>query len=75
MWQESTPTTTTEDVVQEANPIWQALAYCPITLRMSKLLNLVPRVRQAMETRLQTPQVTIQANFAESTAGSAIIDH
>ena len=34
----------------EADPIWQALANCPITLTMSKLLNLVPHFRQAMET-------------------------
>ena len=36
----------------EADPIWQALANCPITLTMSKLLNLVPHFRQAMETWL-----------------------
>ena len=35
----------------EENPIWDALADCPITLTMSKLLDLVPRFRQAMEVR------------------------
>ena len=59
----------------EADPIWAALAKCPITLTMSKLLNLVPRFQQAMEARLQTPHKTIPALFTETNLGPTIIDH
>ena len=53
MRQDTTPGTT--DVVSpiEVDPIWEGLADCPITLTMSKLLNLVLRFRQAMEEKLQ----------------------
>ena len=58
------------------DPIWQVLADCPITLMMSKLLNLVPRFGQAIETRLrEAEQVMIPANFVECTTGLSIVDH
>ena len=47
--QESTLAAVMEDTPPVNDPIWQALADCPITLTMSKLLKLVPRFRQAME--------------------------
>ena len=59
----------------EADPIWEALVDFPITLTMSKLLNLVPRFRQAMEARLQAPHKTIPALFTETNLGPTIIDH
>ena len=59
----------------EAYLISEALADCPITLTMSKLLNLVPQFRQAMEARLQTPHKTIPALFIETNLGPTIIDH
>ena len=59
----------------EVDPIWEALADCPITLTMSKLLNLVPRFRQAMEARLQTPHKTIPTLFMEPNPGPTVIDH
>ena len=57
------------------DPIWEALADCPITLTMSKLLNLVPRFREAMEARLQTPHKTIPTLFTEPNPGPTVIDH
>ena len=57
------------------DPIWEALADCPITLTMSKLLNLVPRFRQAMEARLQTPHKTIPAHFTKPNLGPTFIEH
>ena len=52
-----------------------ALADCPIMLTMSKLLNLVPRFRQEMEARLQTPHRAIQTLFTEPNHGPTVIDH
>ena len=43
----------------EVDLIWEALADSLIMLTMSKLLNLVPGFRQAMEIRLQTPHKAI----------------
>ena len=59
----------------EVDPIWEALADCPITLTMRKLLNLVPQFRQAMKARLQTPHKTIPVLFTEPNLGPTIIDH
>ena len=75
MRQESASGTTNAGSPAEADPIWEALADCPITLTMSKLLNLVPRFRQAMEARLQTPHKTIPTLFMETNLGPTIIDH
>ena len=47
----------------EADPIWEALVDCPITLTMSKLLNLVPRFLQAMEARLQAVRMPCGSNI------------
>ena len=47
--QESTLVAVMEDTPPVNDPIWQALGDCPITLTMSKLLKLVSRFRQAME--------------------------
>ena len=41
MCQDTTPVTTDAVIPTEVDPIWEALADCPITLTMSKLLNLV----------------------------------
>ena len=57
------------------DPILQALVDCPITLTMSKLLNLVPQFRHAIESRLQIPQATIPAHFTGPSSGLTIIDH
>ena len=73
--QESTLAAVMEDTPPVNDPIWQALADCPITLTMSKLLKLVPRFRQAMESYLYTSQITILVNFTKSTSGPAIIYH
>ena len=59
----------------EVDPIWEALADCPITLTIRKLLNLVPRFWKAMEARLQMPHKTIPALFMEPNLGRTIIDH
>ena len=59
----------------EADSIWEALVDCPITLTMSKLLNLVPQFWQAMESRMQTPHKTIPALFTETNLRLTIIDH
>ena len=75
MRQESTSDTPEIGSTAEADPIWEALADCPITLTMSKLLNLVPRFRQAMEARLQAPHKTIPTLFTETNLGPTIIDH
>ena len=75
MRQESTSDTPEIKNTVEADPIWEALADCPITLTMSKLLNLVPRFRQAMEARLQAPHKTIPTLFTETNLGPTIIDH
>ena len=75
MCQESASSTTETGSPTEADPIWEALADCPITLTMSKLLNLVPRFRQAMEARLQTPHKTIPAHFTKPNLGPTFIEH
>ena len=75
MRQDNTPTFVEEDTLLEIDLIWQALADCPITLTMSKFLNLVSRFRQAMDSRLQIPQTPILANFTEPSGRPAIIDH
>ena len=46
MRQDVAPATTDAVSPSEVDPIWEALADCPITLTMSKLLNLVPRFRK-----------------------------
>ena len=74
MRQDTTPGTTDTVSPIEVDPIWEALADYPITLTMSKLLNLVPRFRKAMEERLQTPHKTILALFMEPNLGPTIID-
>ena len=75
MRQESASGTTDAGKPAEVDPIWEALADFPITLTMSKLLNLVPQFWQAMEARLQTPHKTIPALFTEPNLGPTIIDH
>ena len=75
MRQELASNTTEAGSPTEADPIWEALVDCPITINMSKLLNLVPRFRQAMEARLQTPHKTIPALLTETNLGPTIIDH
>ena len=45
MRQDNIPTAVEEDNPSETHAIWQALADCPITLTMSKILNLVLRFR------------------------------
>ena len=75
MRQESTSGTPETGSTAEADPIWEALADCPITLTMSKLLNLVPWFQQAMQARLQAPHKTIPALFTETNLGPTIIDH
>ena len=75
MRQESASGTTNAGSPAEADPIWESLADCPITLTMSKLLNLVPQFQQAMEARLQTPHKTNPALLTETNLGPTIIDH
>ena len=75
MRQESGTDTTMAIRNEETDTIWEALAECPITLTMSKLLNLVPRFRQAMEARLQVPHRTVPALFTETNLGPTVIDH
>ena len=52
MRQESVSGTPEARSMVQVDLIWEALADCPITLTMSKLLNLVRWFRQGMETRL-----------------------
>ena len=73
--QDVTPATTDVVTPSDIDPIWQGLAVCLITLTMSKLLNLVPWFRQAMESRLQTPHKVIPTHFTEPTDGPTVIDH
>ena len=61
--------------VVEGDPIWEALADCPITLTMSKLLDLVPRFQQAMEARVQAPLQAIPTLLTETNHGPTSIDH
>ena len=42
---------------------------------MSKLLDLVPRFRQAMETRVQAPRQTIPSLLTDTSSGPTIVDH
>ena len=56
--------------------IWQELANYEITLTMDKLLNLVPRFRQTIETRMWgMDRVEILTNFTKSSTGPTMIDH
>ena len=75
MRQDVAPATTDAVTLSDVDPIWEALADCPITLTMTKLLNLVPRFRQAMESRLQTPHKVIPTLFTEPNYGPMVIDH
>ena len=49
MREDVAPATTDAVTPSDVDPIWEALVDCPITLTMSKLLNLVSQFRQAME--------------------------
>ena len=73
--QDTTPITTDTVIPAEVDPIWEALANCPITLTMRKLLNLVPQFRQAMESRLQMPHKVIPTLFIEHNHGPTVVDH
>ena len=42
-----------EDMLSGDDPIWWALADSLVTLTMSKLLNLVPRLSKAMDGRMR----------------------
>ena len=75
MRQDSAPGTADAVSSVEVDPIYEALTDYPITLTMSKLLNLVPRFRQEMEARLQMPHKTIPALFTEPNLGPTLIDH
>ena len=75
MQRESTVETPEIRSAVEADPIWEALVDCPITLRMSKLLNLVPQFWQAMEARLQAPHKTILTLLTETNLRPTIIDN
>ena len=75
MRQDVAPDTTDVVIPSKVDPIWEALPDCPIVLTMSKLLNLVPQFRQAMESRLQTPHKVIPTLFTEPNYGPMVIDH
>ena len=75
MRQDVAPTTTHVVTPLDVDPIWEALADCPITLTMSKLLNLVPRFRQVMESRLQMPHKVILTLSTEPNHRPTVIDH
>ena len=75
MRQDAAPATSDTVISTEVDPIWEALADCPITLTMSKLLNLVTLFRQAMESRLQKPHKVIPTLFIEHNHGPTVIDH
>ena len=75
MRQESASGTTNAGSPAEADPIWESLADCPITLTMGKLFNLVPRFQQAMESRLQAPHKVMPTLFKEPNHGPTVIDH
>ena len=68
MRQDNTPTFVEEDTLLEIDLIWQALADCPITLTMSKILHLLLHFLQAIESRLHTPETKIPAHFTESSS-------
>ena len=67
----------TRDIVISAQvaPVWEALADCPITLTMRKILNLVPQFRQAMESRLQKPHKVIPTLVMEHNHEPTVIDY
>ena len=75
MRQETTSAAPKDRHDTEEDPIWDILADCPITLTMSKLLDLVPRFRQAMETRVQAPRQTIPSLLTDTSSGPTIVDH
>ena len=75
MRQDAAPATSDTVISTEVDPIWEALADCPITLTMSKLLNLVTLFRQAMESRLQKPHKVIPTLFIEHNHGPTVVDH
>ena len=75
MREDAAPTTSDTVISTEVDPIWEALADFPITLTMSKLLNLVPQLRQAMESRLQNPHKVIPTLFTEHNHEPTVIDH
>ena len=75
MLQDVTLATTDAVTPSDIDPIWQALADCPITLTMSKLLSLVSQFRKAMESSLQIPHKVIPSYFTEPTHGPTIIDY
>ena len=75
MRQDAAPATSDTVISTEVDPIWEALADCPITLTMSKLLNLVPQFWQAMESRLQKPHKVIPTLFTEHNHGPTVIDN
>ena len=75
MRQDVAPATIGAVILSEGDPIWEALADCLITLTMRKLLNLVPRFWQAMESRLQMPHKVIPSLFTEPNHGPMVIDH
>ena len=65
-----------EDEGPSPDPIWQALTGCEITLTMEKLLQLVPRFRQAVEERVTgRPGVSVATNFTDISDGPTVVDH
>ena len=65
-----------EENIISPDPIWQALAGCEITMTMEKLLQLVPRFRQAVENRIiGKPGINVSINFAKTSAEPTVVDH
>ena len=65
-----------QDTTPAANPICQTIVDCEITLTMDKLLNLVPRFCQAMETRMRgVDGVEISTNSTEPNTGPSVMNH
>ena len=75
MRQYATLATSNTVILIEVDMISETLADCPITLTMSKLLNLVPQFWQAMESRLQKPHKVIPTLSTEHNHGPMIIDN
>ena len=75
MLQDVTLATTDAVTPSDIDPIWQALADCPITLTMSKLLNLVSWFQQAMEYRLQMTHKAVPTHFTEPATEPTVINH
>ena len=75
MRQDVAPATNDRVISVEVDPIWETLADCPMTLTMSKLLNLVPQFRKAIESRLQKPLKVIPTLFMEHNHEPMVIDH